>query len=477
MKRTKIVCTIGPASSKPAMLVKMIKAGMNAARLNFSHGAYKDHAKLIKNIRAAARKCGKEIAILQDLQGPRIRIGDLPPTGVPVPRDGRVALLTADKFARKTLVHAHATVPVQYDGLWKDVKSGDMIMIEDGTIRLRVDKSEGGIIKCTSLTGGVIKNHKGINVPGVTLKAQVITEKDRQDLAFGIEHNVDFIAISFVKNADDIHELKKLIAKHCKPSQTPPKIIAKIERDEAVKNFDEILEATDGIMVARGDLGIELPAARVPMLQKQFIAKCLAEAKPVIVATQMLDSMINNPLPTRAEVSDVANAVIDHTDAVMLSGETAAGKYPFEVVDTMTKIIQETETSRYDDMMCGPFHIHTRGQALVQAACFLESYIQTGAVVAITSTGKTVRTISRHRPELRIVAFTRDLGLQRQLMLSWGVTAFLIKDTTIEKYLTQVEKILKQEKIARRGDNVVVICSQPFAKTKEANAVYVHEMR
>ncbi|MBI3626586.1 pyruvate kinase, partial [Candidatus Uhrbacteria bacterium] len=405
MKKTKIVCTIGPASSQPAMLVKMIKAGMNAARLNFSHGTYPDHARLIKNIRAAARVCGTEVAILQDLQGPRIRIGNLPAEGVITEKGDKVALLTEKLYSAKHKVPGYATVPNQYPGLYKDVKSGDLILIEDGTIRLQVERSSDGVIRCVSLNGGTIKNHKGINVPGVTLRADVITEKDKSDLAFGIKHGVDFVAISFVKNAEDIFRLKKIIASQRGLSH--PQVIAKIERDEAVKNFDEILAATDGIMVARGDLGIELPAARVPLLQKEFIGKCLVASKPVIVATQMLVSMIHNPLPTRAEVSDVANAVIDHTDAVMLSGETATGSYPLEVVQTMSRIIEETENSRFDDLKCGPFHIHTAGEALVQAACFLESYVQAGAVVALTSTGKTVRTISRHRPELNIIAFTR----------------------------------------------------------------------
>lgn len=480
MKRTKIVCTIGPASNKLGTLIKMIQAGMNVARLNFSHGDYADHARLVKTIRQAARRVGTELAILQDLQGPRIRVGDLPAQGVEAPKGASIALLTEKLFEASKKIAGYAAVPVQYAGLYKDVKKGDLILIEDGKIRLRVVQVRAGIIKCVSLAGGVIKNHKGINVPGVSLRAAVITEKDKADLAFGLKQGVDFVAMSFVKGAGDILRMKKLISALAGglvgKSNQLPKVIAKIERQEAVENFDEILAAVDAIMVARGDLGIELPAEKVPLLQKEMIAKCLVATKPVIVATQMLDSMIYNPLPTRAEVSDVANAVIDHTDAVMLSGETATGKYPIEAVETMARIARETEKSSYDDLICGPFPIYSKAEALVQAACVLQADLRVKAFVVITTTGRTARLVSRHRPELPIVAFTPSLLTQRQLALSWGARGYFLKNTDWKSYQKRINKILKKNHLVKKGDTIVLVAGHPFVRMKEPNLVTLHQV-
>lgn len=452
---------------------------MTVARLNFSHGTYPDHAKLVKTVRQAAKIVKREVAILQDLQGPRIRIGDLSKDGVPAIRGTKIALVTDKFYASGKKVSGYVVVPQQYDGLYKDVGKGNMILIEDGKIRLKVESVEGQVIKCSSTTEGVIKNHKGINVPGVTLRAQVITEKDKSDLKFGIKQGVDFVAISFVKGPEDIIRLKGLIRKYAgskKKENELPAVIAKIERDEAVTNFDAILEVVDGIMVARGDLGIELPAARVPILQKEFVAKCLAAAKPVIVATQMLDSMISSPIPTRAEVSDVANAVIDHTDAVMLSGESATGKYPVETVTVMEKIAIETENSVYDDLACGPYLIDSRAKALIQSACILREDLQAKAVVALTTTGHTARLMSRHRAEVPIVAFTSNLMTQRQMALSWGVQSYYLKSGKWDNYLKQVSQVLKKEKIVKKGDYIVIVASFPFDRAREPNLLKVHQI-
>ncbi len=471
--KTKIVATIGPASHTQKTLEKMMKAGMRVARLNFSHGTHADHAKLIKNIRAAAKKVGIEVAILQDLQGPRIRVGELPKEGVAVKRGSGVALIGSN---HKVLsVPGHAVIPVQYNNLYKDVKKGTVILIEDGTIQLKVQSVRGKIIYTKVKIPGVIKEHKGINVPDAVLTVDVITAKDKKDLAFGQKHDVDYVALSFVKEAKDIKRLKAMIAKEQKKAVSiATKVIAKIERKEALENLDEILETVDGIMVARGDLGIELPAEQVPLIQKDLIAKCLQRGKPVIVATQMLDSMIRNPQPTRAEVSDVANAVIDHTDGIMLSGESATGKYPVQAIEMMTKISKVTENSHYDDYDCGPFQMGGRKPALAQSACQLYEEIDAKAAIVLTSTGDSARLLSRHRPEMIILALTPELKTQRQLALSWGVMAKRVTgkptlSTILKKAITDLQKM----KIVKKGDPVLIAGSDPFGHIPEMHMLQV----
>lgn len=471
--KTKIVATIGPASHTQAMLVKMIKAGMRVARLNFSHGTHADHAKLIKNIRTAAKKAGTEIAILQDLQGPRIRIGDVPEEGVQAKRGGKVALV--GDFHSMLRIPGYEIVPIQYKNLYKDVKKGTLILIEDGTIQLKVTQVKNKIIYTKVKVAGVIKTHKGINVPGATLTVDVITEKDKKDLVFGQKHDVDYVALSFVKEAKDIKRLKAMIAKEQKKSTTiATKVIAKIERREALENLEGILDEVDGVMVARGDLGIELPAEQVPLLQKDLIARCLRRGKPVIVATQMLDSMIRNPLPTRAEVSDVANAVIDHTDGIMLSGESATGKYPVEAIKMMTKIATVTENSHYDDYDCGPYQMGGRKPALAQAACQLYDEIDAKAAIVLTATGDSARLLSRHRPEMLIYAITPELKTQRQLALSWGVMAQKVTGKAAMKtILTKAIADLQKMRIVKKGDAVIIAGSDPFGEIPEMHMVQV----
>ena len=342
-RRTHIVCTVGPASEKPVMLEKMMRSGMDVARLNFSHATHKDHACLIRSIRAAARKAKKRVPIIGDLQGPKIRLGELPEAGVELPQGGTIMLTTAtDRYSVGKL-------PVTYKSLHKDVKKGHRVLIDDGIFELVVTRVAGRTIQTKVVNGGKVTSHKGMNFPDSILKVSAITAKDKEDALFGIEKGVEWIAISFVTSAAPIRLLKTLIKKHTLKGKPLAQVMVKIEKHEAIERFDEILKAADGIMIARGDLGVEIDPEEVPIRQKELIHACRHANKLVVVATQMLDSMIRNPRPTRAEVSDVANAVFDCTSAVMLSGESATGNYPLQAVKMMAKIIKEAEASCYDD--------------------------------------------------------------------------------------------------------------------------------
>lgn len=445
MKLTKIVCTIGPASQEKVMMEKLIHAGMNVARLNFSHGSHDSHAALIRNIRAVAKKIGQPLAILQDLQGPRIRIGDVAKEGVGIKKGEIIALVPQKEYD----VNAQQKqLPNQYNGLSRDVQEGDHILIADGVMDLKVMKTAQSAITCRVIVGGVVKSHKGINVPGVILKTPAITTKDKKDIAFGVAHGVDYIALSFVKDAKDIKRLRSLIQKERVSSRVG--VIAKIERPEAVKKFDEILSEVDGIMIARGDLGIEVAAQKVPVIQKQLIKKCIAARKPVIVATQMLESMIQNRRPTRAEVSDVANAVIDHTDAVMLSGESATGLYPLETVTLMAKTLLETEHSKYDNYTCADLQREKDTQSLIaHVAAFLASTKEMKCIVIEDSDPSLVRSVAAHRPEVRIIAFHPSALYRQQFNLIRAVRAYRPQQN--------IKRFLLNEKIAQSGDVVLFV--------------------
>lgn len=476
MKNTKIVCTIGPASEKKTMIDKMLKAGMNVARLNFSHGDYKAHLKLIKTLREQAAKQKKSLAILQDLQGPRIRIGKVDKNGIELVRKDKVMLVHEDIHEGKLFAEAfkkgYKILPMQYADLYKYTKKGTSILINDGLIDLRVEKVEDQIIYAHVVKPGIIFTNKGINLPGVKIKTKVITDKDREDLKFGLKNNVDFVALSFVQGPENIEELKRLLQRH-----KDVKIIAKIETQEAVKNFDKILKLVDGIMVARGDLGIELPVDEVPLIQKRLIKKCLTAAKPVIVATQMLDSMILNPRPTRAEVSDVANAVIDHADALMLSGESAYGKYPLESVRMMKQIILETEASIFDDLPRDFFKLKETSIADSVAASVRQLVYKNKAkaVVINSCTGSSARLLSRYRPETVIALLTNDLYTYRQSALSWGMYAYKIPTCkTLDTLIKKSVAVVKKEKIARKGDRIIIFTGQPLAQKEGISLVKVH---
>ncbi|MBI4252701.1 pyruvate kinase [Candidatus Uhrbacteria bacterium] len=447
MKLTKIVCTIGPASEKTAVLKQLMRSGMNMARLNFSHGTYRSHAKLIKNIRASAKALREPITILQDLQGPRIRIGEVAEEGVVIKKGQAVVIVPQKEYKSgdKPLM-----LPTHYPQLASDLKKGQHILIADGAMDVRVTKIFGLHMTCTVVVGGTVHSHKGMNIPASRLSVPSITAKDKEDLAFGVKQKVDYVALSFVRSADDVKKLRSLLKRHAQKTRSAASIgiISKIERREAVRNFDEILEVSDGIMVARGDLGIEIPAQKVPIIQKQLIEKCIAAHKPVIVATQMLESMIANRRPTRAEVSDVANAVIDRTDAVMLSGESATGKYPVETVQMMARIAKETEESRYDDYVCQQItREKSSRQMIAHAACEIVRTRKLKALIIKDDDPELIAFVAAHRPEVRIIGFSENEKRRRQLNLLRGVTM----------YTTQKNRyaFLKKVGIVKNGDRVL----------------------
>ncbi len=420
MKYTKIVCTIGPASEKKEILLQMARAGMDVARLNFSHGTYANHKMLMKNIRSASKLLSKPIAILQDLQGPKIRVGELKKP-LKLKEGGKVLL-------------GRGGIPVQYD-LSKIVIPGQSILIDDGLIELRTEKISKGAVFCTVKTGGTIISHKGINVPESKTEFSVFTPKDRKDLAFGLENGVDMVAMSFVRTAADILEVKNFIRSRLARSggkaggRAAPLVIAKIEKAQAIKNLDKIVAVSDGIMVARGDLGIEASEEKVPVYQKVMIKKCLAAQKPVIVATQMLDSMIRNPRPTRAEVSDVANAVLDHADATMLSGESAFGKYPLESVKAMARIIKATEKSYFD--LVSLKRNFAQNPVIYEAVSMAKK--AKAPIVVLSPLGETAKAISNLRQEMKIFAVSPSAEAVRKMALLWGVSGHIFEGKISEK--------------------------------------------
>lgn len=471
-KRTKIVATIGPASEKPAVLDALIKAGMNVARLNLSHGSHENHATLIKNVRSAGEKFGEPVAILADLQGPRIRVGELPDKGLNLKSGDKVTLDTSLEEYRGE------KIPVTCPGLEKDLKNDVRILLNDGRIELIVKKIHGSLIEAEVKVGGLLTSHKGLNFPDCRLSISAITDKDKDDLKFVLGEGVDLVALSFVREAKDILDLRFLIKDYLKKNkkqQVSMQIIAKIEKGEAIKNIDEIIEAADGIMVARGDLGIEMPAEDVPLWQKKIIAKCLAKAKPVIVATQMLDSMTYSPRPTRAEVSDVANAVMDHTDAIMLSNETAAGEYPVEAVEMMAKIVVKTEASVFDNLPLDNKSANGETEiVLSQLARLLADEVGAKAILAASLTGETGRQISRFRPELPIFVATDTVTVQRQLNLSWGVRPFILPPCkSIEELVERSLAYLKQKKELKKGDKIIIVAGEPVGHAGGVNLVEV----
>ncbi|MBI5621791.1 pyruvate kinase [Candidatus Falkowbacteria bacterium] len=456
-KRTKIICTIGPASEKKAVLEKMVAAGMNVARLNFSHGTYQNHQLLINNLRAVSSKLGVPIAILQDLQGPRIRTGELPKSGIALQAGKTVTLVWAGRSS-KTAVQSQTVVPIQYD-LSKVVRKGTRILINDGLFELRVVKFHPGksTVDCAVVRGGVVLSHRGMNIPKTKIDAPSITYRDKEDLKFGLRAGVDWVALSFVREAHDVLQLKKLIRQYQPSSRV--KVIAKIERQEAVDHFDEILAVADGIMVARGDLGIELPAFDIPVIQKRIVSQCLEAHKPVIIATQMMESMMEKPRPTRAEVSDVANAVADHADAVMLSGETATGKYPVEVVQMMSQTIRKMENSPYDDLVVNrDVHYRSTELGVADAAARLVKKLKAKAIVTIAENETVPEALVRFRPETKIIVLTTQDKLRQQLALIWGVTAMTHSGKVPFSALpTLARQLALKYQLAKAGQTIIVV--------------------
>ncbi len=478
-KRTKVVCTIGPASESVGVLEEIIRNGMNVARLNMSHGTHANHAKTIKNIRAVSKKTGEPIALLADLQGPKIRVGKLPDAGIKLEAGKKIVF--TNKITAGGEAKEKGRIPVTYLEFHKDVKTGSRMFLDDGLLEVRVLGIKGKDVQAEVVTGGILTSHKGLNFPDCRLSTSAITDKDRDDLKFVLGAGVDLIALSFVREAKDILDLRFLIKDFLKKNKkrpAPVQIIAKIEKSEAIKNIDEILEVADGVMVARGDLGVEMPAEDVPLWQKKIIAKCLSRAKPVIVATQMLDSMTRSPRPTRAEVSDVANAVMDHTDAVMLSNETAAGAYPVEAVKMMAKIVVKTEASVFDDLPLAnkPVDEDTE-MVLSQLARLLADEVGAKAILAASITGETGRQISCFRPELPIFVATDTETVQHQLNLSWGIRPFILPPCkSIEELIERSLVYLKQTKEVKKGDKIIIVAGEPVGHAGGVNLVEVKKV-
>ncbi len=474
IKKTKIVATIGPASESEVMLTNLVKAGMNVCRLNFSHGTHEGALVQVKNIHAVAQKLAVPIAILQDLSGPKIRIGDFYQERVML-KNGSIFTLTT-----KPCVGDETRVFVSYKALPREIKKGDAILLDDGKKRLEVLGVSGEEIKCRVIVGGETKGRRGVNLPGVSLKISCLTPKDKKDILFGIEHCVDFVALSFVRRASDIRELRDILSK----AKSNAKIIAKIETEEAIENIDAIIAEADGIMVARGDLAVEVPAEEVPILQKMIIEKCNTAGKPVIVATQMMESMIKSPVPTRAEVSDVANSILDGADAVMLSEESALGEYPVEAVAMMSRVALMVEKNYphrealYGDVFEPENGADDENKGVVDAVTFsavsTASTVGAVAIIALTESGLTARMVSRYRPEQTIIVMSSRRHVIEQLALSFGCFPVRIeKLNNIDDVIKEVRSFVLANKFAKKGDKVVIVAGVPFGRTGGTNMVLV----
>ncbi|HET7615110.1 MAG TPA: pyruvate kinase [Gemmatimonadaceae bacterium] len=460
--RTKIVCTLGPSTATGETIGGLIEAGMNVARVNFSHGTHEQHAATIALVRRLAKDSGRPIAILGDLQGPRIRIGDLP------------APLMLEVGEDVTLVHEGeergGEIPVTYDQLAHDVRVGDRILINDGLIELVALEVGDSRVKARVLNGGELKSHKGLNLPGIQVSAPSITEKDAADIRFAVDQQVDYLALSFVRRAEDIESLRKMIPKWLL-------VVAKIEKDVALQNIEAIVRATDAVMVARGDLGVELPFEAVPGAQKRIIRLANSYGRPVITATQMLESMIEHPRPTRAEASDVANAIMDGTDAVMLSAETAAGAYPRLAVEAMTRIIKEIEThppvTPFAGAEQGDGVVTTEG-AIAAATVAAVGMLHAPLIAVFTKSGFSARVVASKRPPVPILALTDENRTYRQLALVWGVVPELVPHCSdYDEMMEQTKGVVNQRELASRGDRIIVTAGVPFDMPGTTNLLKV----
>ena len=473
MRRTKIVCTIGPASSGTALLDRLVAAGMDVARVNFSHGTHAEHAETIRQIRIGEERWGRPIAILQDLQGPKIRLGTFGPAG-----GGRVDLEPDRMFtlSARLIVGTADGASVTHPEYLSELKPGDEVWMDDGMIQLRVEETTADAVRCRIVAGGRISDHKGISFPRVPLPVSCLTEKDREDLRFGIRQGIDFVAISFVRSAADIGEVRKFL----RDQGADLPIVAKLERQEIVANLPGILTMVDAVMVARGDLGVDVPLEEVPHIQKEVIRQARAAKVPVIVATQMLESMVTHLRPTRAEVSDVSTAIFDGADAIMLSAETATGRYPVEAVVVMARIAERAEQSALKS------EIRWRRQervgvgfpeAVSDAAASAARVLGARAIVAFTQSGFSARLISQERPDVAIIALTPFVEVQRRLALSWGVSSRLIRKVeTTDEMIEEVEATLLGDGSVRMNDVLVIISGSPMWVTGTTNLLKLHRV-
>jgi pyruvate kinase len=463
--RTKIVATIGPASDSPAMIRKMLLAGMNVARLNFSHGNYEDHAERIERLRSVSEELDLPLMLLQDLQGPKIRVGDLPAEGIVLTEGESLTLVPIADFTGQT-----DAVGIDYPYVAEEAEPGTQVLLDDGLLELRVEKVDGNSVRCKVVEGGLLKSHKGVNFPTLNLRLPSMTEKDKRDLDFGIEQDVDIISLSFVRKPEDIQILKALLKE--KGADIP--VLAKLEKPQAIANLEAIVDECDAIMVARGDLGVEMSPEKVPLIQKQIIHLCNQKGIPVITATQMLDSMIHNPRPTRAEASDVANAIMDGTDAVMLSGESAVGDYPLESVKMLARIATEVEPAI--QVVNYPPNRTGDAEAISEALHAIDDTLDLQCIVAFTETGYTANLASVERPHAPIIAYTPDPKVYRRLSLNWGVRPVLLQgfEGTLTDVLAQVEVDLIQRNFAAPSDKVLVMGGIPFGKARSTNFLKIH---
>ncbi len=466
--RTKIVATLGPASAKPDVLYSMFNAGLDVCRLNFSHGAQEDHQTAIDTIREINKKYKYNVGILADLQGPKIRIGTV--------KDGGINLVSGSKtiITTQECVGNEERIYITYENFPQDVKAGEIILLDDGKLQMRVlETNYKDEVICEVVHGGILTSRKGVNLPNTKVSIPSLTPEDRRNLEFILENDIEWIGLSFVRNAADIVELKDIIRERGKIAR----VVAKIEKPEAIANIDEIIAVSDAIMVARGDLGVEMPMEEVPLLQKMIVEKCRAASKPVIIATQMLESMITTPRPTRAEVNDVANSVLDGADAVMLSGETSVGEFPLIVIETMQKIINNIEENKYPfnpEKHIIPMSPSFLSDAVCDSACFMAKQTNAVGIVSMTLSGYTAFEIASHRPESPIFIFTSNESLLNTLSLVWGVRGFYYdKFETTDITIEEVNNVLKKLKLIKKGDVIINTAAIPLERRSKTNMLKV----
>src|SRR5690625_2257915 len=467
MRRAKIVCTIGPATESLENVQALVDAGMDVARLNRSHGDHKVHEEVYRNVRTAAEASGRAVAVLVDLQGPKIRLGRFV-NGEEMLVEGDVFTITTDDVEGTKEICS-----TTYEGLPGDARVGDRLLIDDGRVAVRVTAVEGPNVVTRVEVAGPVSNNKGINLPGVAVSVPALSEKDEEDLRWALKIGADMIALSFVRNASDMEDVKKIMREE---GRSVP-VIAKVEKPQAVDNLAEIVDAFDGVMVARGDLGVELPLEQVPLVQKRAIELCRRNAKPVIVATQMLESMISSPTPTRAETSDVANAVLDGADAVMLSGETSVGDFPIETVRTMARIVENTEEHGSERIAPLGSTPHTRGGAITRAAAEVGDVLGVKYLVTFTQTGDSAKRMSRLRSHIPLLAFTPESKVRRELALSWGIQTYDVPMVEhSDEMARQVDQTLQANKLADAGDVVVIVSGAPPGTPGSTNSLRVHRI-
>lgn len=465
--RTKIVATIGPASNSPQVLRQMLLAGMNVARLNFSHGTYEVHAQMVKLLRSLSEELDLPLTILQDLQGPKIRVAQLPETGMNLVAGATLTLVPMNQYSGQ-----ENTVGIDYPYVAEEAEPGTQVLLDDGLLELKVEAIKANQVICQVIEGGTLKSHKGVNFPSLNLRLPSMTEKDERDLEFGIAQGVDIISLSFVRRAEDIQTLKAFLA--ARNADIP--VLAKIEKPQAVANLEAIVDECNAIMVARGDLGVEMRPEKVPLIQKHIIRTCNQKGIPVITATQMLDSMIHNPRPTRAEASDVANAIIDGTDALMLSGESAVGDFPVQAVEMLARIATDIEPE-ISFKNYPPRH-RDRAHALAEAINAVDKIIDLQCIVAFTETGYSAILAAGERPRVPVVALTPHLEVYHRLNLVWGVRPLLFNygHPTLEKLIQQMESTLLQRKFASQGDCVLVLGGFPLRQARSTSYLHIHTL-